>query len=134
MKRILVTYVVTLVIFLAFDAAWLSQAAGKLYRPTLGDILLDSFRITPAIVFYLLQMAGIMFFVMMPAFRNESWPTATLNGALFGLFTYATYDLTNYATLRLWSLQLTVLDMIWGTVVTAVSATLGFWISNLILK
>ena len=115
------------------DAAWLSQAAPKLYRPTLGDVLLDGFRITPAVVFYLLQMVGIMIFVMMPAWQSGRGSTALVNGALFGLFTYATYDLTNYATIRLWSLQLTVLDMIWGTVVTAFSAGLGFVISNRIL-
>ncbi len=134
MKRIAVAYVLTLVIFLALDAVWLSQAAGKLYRPTLGDVLLESFRIAPAVIFYLLQVVGIMYFVMVPAQQSGAWTTATLNGALFGLFTYATYDLTNYATVRLWSLQLTVLDMIWGTVVTAVSATLAFWLSNLIVK
>jgi uncharacterized membrane protein len=124
-----ITYVATLVVFLAIDSVWLSQTAGPLYRATLGDSLLDQFRLVPAIVFYLLNTLGIVIFVSRPALRDGGWSQALSHGALFGLFTYATYDLTNYATLRVWSLQLTVADMIWGAAVTGLSASLGVLIA-----
>jgi uncharacterized membrane protein len=130
MIRSAVTYLATLVVFLAIDSVWLSQTAGPLYRATLGDSLLDQFRLMPAILFYLLNTLGIVIFVSRPAMRNGGgWSHALSHGALFGIFTYATYDLTNYATLRVWSLQLTVADMIWGAAVTGLSASVGVLIA-----
>jgi uncharacterized membrane protein len=130
MTRSIITYIATLVVFLGIDSIWLSQTAGPLYRATLGDALLDQFRITPAIVFYLLNTLGIVIFVSTPAIRDGGgWSNALIHGAMFGLFTYATYDLTNYATLRVWSLQLTVADMIWGAAVTGIASALGVLIS-----
>ena len=130
MTRSIITYIATLVVFLGIDSIWLSQTAGPLYRATLGDALLDQFRVTPAIIFYLLNTLGIVIFVSTPAIRDGGgWSNALIHGAMFGLFTYATYDLTNYATLRVWSLQLTVADMIWGAAVTGIASALGVLIS-----
>jgi uncharacterized membrane protein len=134
MIQYVIIYVANLVIFLGLDAVWLSQMGGPLYRATLGDSLLDQFRVGPAIVFYLLNTLGLVIFVSVPALREGGWSRALTHGAMFGLFTYATYDLTNYATLRLWSLQLTVADMIWGAAVTGISACLGVLIAAPLIR
>jgi uncharacterized membrane protein len=125
MLRIAITYAATLIVFGAFDAVWLGLVSGSMYRATLGDILLDKFRAGPAIVFYLLNIVGLMIFVIPAAPIADSWKATLLYGALFGLFTYATYDLTNFATLRAFTLQLTIADIVWGCFVTAVASTLG---------
>jgi uncharacterized membrane protein len=132
--RYAVTYVTTLVIMLAIDFGWLSTMAGPLYRATLGDVLLDSFRPAPAIVFYVLYTVGIMIFVLPRDSAAADWRQVALFGALFGLFCYGTYDLTNYATIKPWSLTLTLADMAWGTVLTAIGATLGMFIGGWILR
>ena len=105
------TYLAVLVVFGVIDAAWLTTMGAILYRPVLGDILAPSMRIAPAIVFYLLYPVGLVVFAVIPALRAELATNALLYGALFGAIAYATYDLTNYATLRNWSLQITVVDI-----------------------
>jgi uncharacterized membrane protein len=115
--------VVTLVIFLALDSAWISMVALPNFRTAFGEDLL--FRPVPGVVFYLLYLVGILFFVVRPALQAGGWTTALAYGALFGFIAYGTYDLTNYATLRPWSLGLTASDMLWGAFVTAVSSALG---------
>jgi uncharacterized membrane protein len=134
MLRIALTYVVTLVVFGAFDAVWLGVISGSMYRATLGDILLEKFRAGPAIAFYLLNLVGIMIFVIPGAPTADSWKTTLLYGALFGIFTYATYDLTNYATLKAFTLQLTLADIAWGCFITAVASTLGMLGAEAILR
>jgi uncharacterized membrane protein len=134
MLRIALTYVVTLVVFGVLDAIWLGLISGSMYRATLGDILLDKFRVAPAVVFYLLNIVGLLVFVIPGAPGPESWKTTLLYGALFGIFTYATYDLTNLATLRAFTLQLTVADIVWGAFVTAVASTLGMLGAEALLR
>lgn len=126
MSRYLISYVLTALSFLALDAVWLSTMALRLYRPLLGDMLLDGFRAGPALAFYAIYIAGICFFAFAPALADGDWKRAALNGALFGFFAYATYDLTNQATLRQWSTTVTVADMVWGAFVTGASASLGY--------
>jgi uncharacterized membrane protein len=86
----------------------------------------ENFRLGPAIVFYLLYIAGILIFAVQPALASGKWQTALVQGALFGFFCYMTYDMTNYATLRIWSLKVTILDLMWGTFLTGSAATIGF--------
>jgi uncharacterized membrane protein len=105
-----------------------------MYRATLGDILLDKFRAAPAVLFYLLNIAGLMVFVIPAAPADDAWKTTLLYGALWGLFTYATYDLTNYTTLRAFTLSLTVVDIAWGIFVSAVGSTLGLLAAGWILR
>jgi uncharacterized membrane protein len=93
--------------------------APRFYKPTLSDIALTDVNLPPAILFYLLYPLGIVIFAVEPAARSGSVGTALLYGALFGFFTYATYDLTNQATLRNWTAMLTVVDVAWGTVLGA---------------
>ncbi len=116
------TYVTTLVLLLVIDAVWLWLAALPMFRAALGQDLL-TFRAAPGVLFYLLYAAGILTFVV-PAGAG-GWQFTLLYGALFGLFAYGTYDLTNYATLKPWTLQLAASDMAWGMVLTAASAALG---------
>ena len=123
-------YIVTLVVFLAIDAVWLSTMANLLYKPTLGDILLPTFSPAPALVFYLIFIVGVQVFAVAPAMKDGQWTTALLYGALFGFFSYGVYDFTNMATLRNWTLTITLADLCWGTFLTGVAATLGYVLSG----
>jgi uncharacterized membrane protein len=126
MKIWVIAYLAAALVMAALDALWLTFASGALYRPILGDILLDGFRPAPAIVFYLLYVFGMVVFAIAPALADGRWTTALALGALFGLVAYATYDLSNQATMKAWSLRITLADMAWGTFLTAVSASAGF--------
>lgn len=111
---------------LFLDAIWLSTMAERLYRPELGDLLADQFRPYPAFIFYALYLFGVVYFAVYPALHKGGWRIAALNGALFGLIAYGTYDLTNQATLRHWPVLVTVLDMIWGAVISTAAAIAGY--------
>jgi uncharacterized membrane protein len=130
MKLYLIAYVVTLVAFVAIDFIWLSSMANTLYKPTLGDMLAPSFRPVPAVLFYLVYVTGLTFFAVRPALASGSLGTAFLYGAAFGFVAYATYDLTNQATLKNWSTTLTVADLVWGTLLSAVAAGVGQWVTS----
>lgn len=130
MKTYGIAYVATGLVFLAIDAIWLTIAAQRLYRPLMGEMLLESFRLVPALLFYVIYIAGIVVFAIAPAFASERWTTATLCGAFLGFFAYAAYDLTNQATLRNWPLAVTIADLCWGTFLTASAATVGFQITR----
>jgi uncharacterized membrane protein len=119
-------YVLALVVFAAIDLAWLTAMAPRLYHPMLGDILLGTVKIAPAVLFYLVYPVGLTVFAVLPALREGSVVTALGLGALFGLVGYATYDLTNFATLRNWTLQLTVIDMAWGAALSALASALSY--------
>jgi uncharacterized membrane protein len=121
----LVGYVAILIVFGAIDAAWLSVMGPLLYRPTLGDILLGEIRLGPALAFYLLYPIGVLGLAVVPALRTDSTAAAFGSGLLLGAIAYATYDLTNFATLRNWTLQITVLDMAYGAVVSGIAAAAG---------
>lgn len=115
-------YVVTLVIFVALDMVWLSWIGGPAYRAVLGEILLQNVRIGPAIIFYLGYPLGLALFAVPPNLGGGSISQAMMRGALFGLFTYATYDLTNMATLKNWTWGVTLMDIGWGCVLGGVAA------------
>jgi len=130
MKKRVVAYVSTLVVFVAIDFVWLSVMANVLYRPALGDMLAADFRPVPAVLFYLIYAAGLTFFAVRPGLVTAKFGTSFLYGALLGFVAYATYDLTNQATLASWSTTLTIADLIWGSVLSAVSACAGHWITE----
>jgi uncharacterized membrane protein len=125
----LYAYLSTLVVFLLCDMAWLGTMANRVYRPTLGDMMLGSPNLPAAVAFYLIYPLGLLIFVVFPSLKSESLGQAALSGALFGFFTYMTYDLTNQATLKNWTLQLSLIDISWGTVLGAISATAACWIT-----
>jgi uncharacterized membrane protein len=122
-----VAYVAVLIVFGAIDAVWLSTMGPVLYRPALGDILAQNLRIGPAIAFYLLYPIGVVVFAVLPALRTQTPLTAAALALLFGALAYATYDLTNYATLRNWTLQITVLDIGYGALASGIAATAAYF-------
>ena len=122
LRHCAIAYVSTAVVFLVLDAIWLGTMADRLYRPAMGSILLERFALAPAVAFYLIYIAGVVVFAVTPALQSGRWTTALGYGAMLGLMAYATYDLTNQATLKDWSWTVTVADLCWGTFVTAVSA------------
>lgn len=120
--QFLSAYAAALIVFGILDAVWLSIMGRVLYRPTLGSLMLDNLRWAPALVFYFLFPVGVVHFAVLPAFAASSLTTALVNGGFLGLLAYGTYDLTNHATLRVWTLTLTLVDVAYGTVATALVA------------
>ncbi len=130
MTKYLVAYAVTALTFLAIDFVWLSQIAKSFYFDRLGPLLLEKPNLLAATAFYTVYVVGIMIFAVAPALRGESAATALIYGALFGFFAYATYDMTNYATLKNWSLTVSIVDTLWGTVLTGTSAFVGYVVTR----
>lgn len=123
-------YLITVPIFLLIDLVWLGLVARGFYQRHLGYLMRPQVNWTAAIVFYLLFVVGIVLFAVKPALEAQSATRALVYGALFGFFTYATYDLTNLATVRDWPLIVTVVDLIWGTVLCGSVAWLSYLVSN----
>jgi uncharacterized membrane protein len=130
--KYVIAYIATGLAFAAIDSIWLRNMYERLYKPEIGELLMNGFRIGPAVTFYLLYILGMMIFAVVPALKNGSWQTALINGAMLGFFCYMTYDLTNQSTLKIWSTKVTVLDMIWGTVLTGSASLAGWWLTNLV--
>jgi uncharacterized membrane protein len=130
MKIYLVAYVTTLAAFAGIDFVWLSWAGDRFYRPILRDVLVDGFRPAPAAVFYLAYAAGLVYFAVRSGLLANSWRPAALDGALFGFFAYATYDLTSQATVRNWTTTLSATDIAWGAILSAVAAAIGAAAAN----
>ncbi|MGA1834637.1 DUF2177 family protein [Rhizobium wenxiniae] len=129
MKRYLVAYFIALIVMVLIDAVWLSTMADRLYRPVMGDMLAPQFTLVPALVFYLIYPAGLVFLAVRPALRQGALSAAILSGAVLGFTAYATYDLTNQATLIRWSTALTLADLCWGTFLSAIASGAGYWIT-----
>ncbi len=127
-------FVTVLVIFSVIDTIWLGNMGDRVYRPLIGEVLADKFRLVPAIAFYTLYAAGLTIFAVLPGLKTGDWKTALMWGALFGLFAYGTYDLTNYATLKTWGLKITLMDMTWGVVVSGVSSAAACAVALRLMK
>lgn len=124
--RYLKIYLISLAAFLAIDMIWLSLAARSLYQQNLGSLMAPSPNWFVAILFYLLFTFGLLFFVIVPGLKDNSLKTTLLKAALFGLVTYATYDLTNLATLKDWPALLSIVDMLWGTTLSILVSYISF--------
>jgi uncharacterized membrane protein len=125
--RLLIAYVAALITMLCMDAVWLNLSFASIYHPVLGPLQAARTNWPAAAAFYLLYPCGILFFASL---RGGGWTTALLNGAALGFFAYATYDLTNFATLHGWTLQLTAADITWGVVITASASLASFAASS----
>lgn len=125
MRDSLIAFAGTTVTLLVLDFAWLSLMMGPLYQRNLGPILSDTVNLPAAVAFYVIYAVGVTFFAVRPALDSGNWSDALLRGAALGFLAYATYDLTNLATLKLWSLRLSLLDMAWGAILTAAAASAG---------
>ncbi len=117
-QTFLTLYAVSVPVFFAIDMVWLGFVASNFYKSRLGHLMGD-IHWPAAIIFYLVFLVGLTFFATYPALFKNSLMTAAILGGLFGFFTYATYDLTNLATLRDWPLSVTIVDMVWGTILGA---------------
>ncbi len=128
--RFVVGYVAFLVAFGICDAIWLGTMTARLYRPALGDLIIEPIRYWPAALFYFGFPIGVLHFAVMPALRGGGATDALVNGALIGLLAYATYDLTNYATLRPWTLTITLADIVYGTVVVGFCSWIAYEVAR----
>jgi uncharacterized membrane protein len=116
MNVFLKSYLIAVPVFFAIDMLWLGFIANNIYRKGIGFIMKDSPNWTAAIIFYLLYLIGMVFFVIQPSLEKQSWKYALFVGMFFGFITYATYDLTNLATLKNWPVHITLIDLLWGTI------------------
>ena len=123
-------FLISLPVFFVIDMVWLVLVAKKFYQGQIGFLMKPDINWFAAIIFYLLFIAGLVIFVISPAVEKHSWVHAILFGALFGLITYATYDLTNLATMKDWPLLVTVVDLIWGTVLAASISGITYFIAG----
>lgn len=132
--RYVVAYLSSALVMAVLDAIWLTIMGDRLYRPVLGDWMNRQVNWPPAIAFYLLFLFGLTFLATAPALQQGSWMKAAINGAVFGLVAYATYDLTNHATLGRWSTTITLADMAWGTFLACTAAVAGYFGSRWLIR
>ncbi len=125
-------YLITLPVFFAIDMIWLGLVAKNFYSQHIGYLMAKTPNWTAAIIFYLLFIAGLVYFVISPALEQKSWTMVLLTGAFFGLITYATYDLTNLATIDKWPLIVTIVDLIWGMTLSALVSYISLAIARAI--
>ncbi|WP_027109180.1 DUF2177 family protein [Lacticigenium naphthae] len=127
-----IIYVITLAVFFLVDIVWLALIANKLYKEQIGFIMKDKPNWVAAIIFYLIFVLGLVFFVIDPALVSGSILEALLRGMFFGFIAYATYDLTNLATLANWPLKITIIDLIWGTSLGGLVSVISYYFSAML--
>lgn len=125
--KLVALYGITTLVFFAIDFVWLSTATSRIYQPYLGDLLSPKPNLPVAAAFYLFYVVGILALAVIPGLKEGALMGALWRGALFGLLAYATYDLTNLATIQGWPWQVSVIDMIWGTALNTAVAAAGFF-------
>ncbi|CDR34835.1 DUF2177 family protein [Criblamydia sequanensis] len=123
-------YCVSLIVFFIIDLVWLGIIAKNLYRDQIGFLMSDKVKWLPALIFYFLYIAGLVFFAILPAVKEENWVAALTYGGFFGLVCYATYDLTNLATLKGWPIKIAIYDLLWGAFISGVTSLITFWIGS----
>lgn len=128
LSNLLISFGISLIVFFAIDMLWLGLIAKDLYRRQIGHLMADQVRWSAALVFYFLYLIALHYFVIQPSIHAADPLQALVNGALLGLLCYATYDLTNLATLKNWPVSLSLMDMAWGTVLTGLTC----WLTSLI--
>jgi uncharacterized membrane protein len=134
MTKYLIAYAATATIMIAIDLLWLGIIAKPFYQQGIGHLMAERPNIPAAVLFYLFYPVGIVFFAIMPNVSSTAWTSTLIAGALFGLFCYATYDLTNLATLKNWPISVAIADISWGTLITAISALTGKLAVNYFVK
>lgn len=124
-----IAYIAAAISFGAVDALWLRWAGPNFYRPAIGELMADSFRGGPAIVFYLLYIAGMVWFAVRPGLNAGSVSITALNAALLGVLCYATYDLTNQAVMKVWPSYISIADIAWGAFATCLAASFATFVT-----
>ena len=120
-------YLIALIVFVVIDGIWLLFISKDLYQKEIGHLLSSNPKLLAAVLFYLLFLGGLVYFVINPGIDKESIKTIIISGALFGLMTYATYDLTNLATLKEWPLKITIIDLIWGSSLSCIVSVATYY-------
>jgi uncharacterized membrane protein len=128
--KTLILYLSTAVVFFAIDLIWLGLMNSRFYKPQLAGLMSDKVNWLPAILFYLLFIVGVVLLVVLPAIEHGSWINAMLLGGLLGMVAYATYDLTNLASIKNWPIVVTIVDIVWGTILAATVATISYFIAK----
>ena len=130
MKNFVLIYLATALGFFLLDMVWLGFLAKNFYREKLGFIFTGEVDWKAAGLFYVIYFAGLVYFGILPAIKDGSWSTALLNSLLYGVFCYATYELTNKSIIAQWPWSVVVADIIWGAIVTSFGGLIGFWASK----
>ncbi len=133
MPRLAIAYVVTGLIFLTMDGGWLALVGPTLYKPEIGVLLSDKVRAAPAILFYLIYLAGLIYFCVAPNLE-KGWAKAAISGAVLGLVAYGAYDLTCQAVMKTWSTKVSAADMLWGAFASAAASAAGVAITRAVTK
>ena len=122
------TFLVAFAVFLGIDMLWLTVIASKFYKSQIGHLMADKAKLLPAAIFYIIFIAAMVYFVIVPALEHQNMAQLLLSAAIFGFVTYATYDLTNMATLKDWPLLVTVVDLAWGTFISLAVSVITYLI------
>lgn len=125
----IIAYISAAIAFGILDSIWLRWAGPNLYRPVIGEIMAENFRVGAAAAFYLIYLAGMVWFAIKPGLASGSVMTAVINGALLGALCYATFDLTSQAVFKIWSTHVTVIDIFWGAFATATASAVATWVT-----
>lgn len=131
MLKLAIAWIVVAVSFAAMDLSWLAVMSSRLYKPVIGELMSGRVEPVAAALFYLLFVSGLIFFAVWPAVKAQDYGRALLNGAVLGVLVYGSYDLTNQATLRVWSWKITIADMVWGGFASSVASLAGTWAARL---
>ena len=129
MTKWIIAYVAAAIAFGILDSIWLRWAGPNLYRPVIGEIMAENFRVLPAAAFYFIYLAGMVWFAIKPAIESGQVTTAVLNGALLGALCYATFDLTSQAVFKVWATHVSVIDIMWGAFATATASAVATWVT-----
>jgi len=124
----LLYYGITLTVFMVIDLIWLGFIAKDLYSKYLGYLMSDNVNWLAALVFYLIFIGGVCYFVLYPSLMDQNITNLVIRAALFGFMTYATYDLTNLATIKDWPINITIIDLIWGTTLSTIVSFISYFI------
>lgn len=124
-------YLLVSLVFFTIDFLWLKFAASK-YSTKIGHLMAPKPKLLPALIFYLIFVIGIIVFAILPGYEAKNLLRTVILGALFGMLSYSTYDLTNLATLKNWPISITVIDIIWGTSISVITSIAGYFIATLI--
>lgn len=129
MMKWIIAYIAAAVAFGVLDSLWLRWAGPNLYRPVIGEIMADNFRVGAAAAFYFIYLAGMCWFAIKPGLEAGNVMTAVINGALLGALCYATFDLTSQAVMKVWATHVTIADIAWGAFATATAAGIATWVT-----
>lgn len=134
MTRWIAAYFATAAAFVVLDAGWLTFVGPKLYRPIRDELLSGQVRLAPAVLFYIIYIAGLVWLTVRPALESGRWQEAAISGAIFGLVAYGTYALTDHAVMKVWTSAMTVGDMAWGATASSAAALIGYLVARAVTK